>query len=148
MQQSSDLDLSFDTEVGILSDYLANMDVNKDVEERERERMEAEPDTRIIEDFHRRNVVVEEFDGRRTRSGSYGDRESSPASSARGSIYGERNLDDFPRRSHHQVRLPKFELKKFGGDPVAWPEFFETFRIAIHDNRDLSDVERFTYFKG
>lgn len=60
-------------------------------------------------------------------------------------------LEEFPKREperrHRQVRLPKFELRKFGGNPVAWPEFYDTFKVAIHENPDLSDIERFTYLK-
>ena len=47
-----------------------------------------------------------------------------------------------------QVRLPKFELKKFSGDPVDWNEFYESFNVAVHDNPDLTNIERFTYLKG
>ena len=38
-------------------------------------------------------------------------------------------------------------MKKFGGDPVVWPEFYETFKVSVHENGDLSDVERFSYLK-
>ena len=34
------------------------------------------------------------------------------------------------------------------GDSVAWPEFSDTFKVAIHENPDLTDIERFTYLKG
>ena len=52
------------------------------------------------------------------------------------------------RRVKAQVRLPTFELKKFSGDPTLWPEFFESFKVAVHENPDLSEIERFTYLKG
>ena len=41
----------------------------------------------------------------------------------------------------------KIRDEKFGGDPVVWPEFYETFKVSVHENGDLSDVERFSYLK-
>ena len=52
------------------------------------------------------------------------------------------------KRNQNRVRLPKLEIRKFNGDPTLWPEFSDTFNIAIHKNTDLSDIERFTYLKG
>ena len=46
------------------------------------------------------------------------------------------------------VRLPKLEIKKFGGEPTEWTQFYETFQTAIHSNKHISDVEKFTYLKG
>ena len=56
--------------------------------------------------------------------------------------------DNYGRQDRrNKVRLPKLEMKKFGGDLMAWPEFYETFKVSIHDNYELSDVERFSYLK-
>ena len=30
-------------------------------------------------------------------------------------------------RGKNRVSLPKLEMKKFGGDPVVWPEFYKIF---------------------
>jgi len=46
------------------------------------------------------------------------------------------------------VRLPRLEIKKFGGEPTEWQQFYETFNSAIHNNNKISDIEKFTYLKG
>lgn len=44
-----------------------------------------------------------------------------------------------------RVRLPKLQLRPFGGDLTKWTSFWESFESAIHNNRDLSDIEKFNY---
>ena len=46
------------------------------------------------------------------------------------------------------VKLPKFMLKKFTGDPLEWKTFQETYEAAIGQNESLSEVEKFTYLRG
>ena len=45
------------------------------------------------------------------------------------------------------VELPKLQLKKYGGDPVNFIEFWDTFRSTIHENKVLSNVQKLTYLK-
>eukprot|EP00117_Sycon_ciliatum_P034134 scpid9570/ scgid26125/ len=45
------------------------------------------------------------------------------------------------------VELPKLQLKKYGGDPVKFKEFWDTFRSTIHENKVLSNVQKLTYLK-
>ena len=51
--------------------------------------------------------------------------------------------------SRHKARakLPKLELKKFSGRPIDWPEFWDTFRSAVDDNEELSEVDKFSYLR-
>ena len=46
------------------------------------------------------------------------------------------------------VKLPKFEIKRFSGDPLEWETFKETFETAIEHNRNLTKIEKFTYLRG
>ena len=46
------------------------------------------------------------------------------------------------------VKLPKFEIKRFSGDPLEWETFKETFETAIDHNRNLTKIEKFTYLRG
>ena len=46
------------------------------------------------------------------------------------------------------VKLQKINVKKFSGDPVAWQEFEEIFNATVHQNPNLTDVEKFSYLKG
>ena len=47
------------------------------------------------------------------------------------------------RKRCNKVNLPKLTIKKFNGDATAWVEFIDTYTVAIHDNEDLTAVEKF-----
>ena len=47
-----------------------------------------------------------------------------------------------------KAKLPKLSLPTFSGDPVAWTTFSESFSSAIHQNADLSDIEKFQYLQS
>ena len=47
-----------------------------------------------------------------------------------------------------EAKLPKLLLPTFSGDPVAWATFWESFSSAIHQNADLSDLEKFQYLQS
>ena len=47
-----------------------------------------------------------------------------------------------------KAKLPKLSLPTFSGDPVAWTTFWESFSFAIHQNEDLSDIEKFQYLQS
>ena len=42
-----------------------------------------------------------------------------------------------------RVKLPKISLPRFGGDPVKWTTFWDSYQSAIHGNDGLSDVDIF-----
>eukprot|EP00794_Sanderia_malayensis_P017908 gene17908-biopygen12896 len=50
--------------------------------------------------------------------------------------------------NHRRVKLPKLELKKFGGKIAEWPEFWDGFRSAIHEDSQLAKVDKFKYLKS
>ena len=50
--------------------------------------------------------------------------------------------------SSKRVRLPKMQLRSFGGDPTKWTSFWESFEAAVHDNSELSDIEKFNYLNS
>ena len=45
------------------------------------------------------------------------------------------------------ARLPKLVIKKFGIEACNRIEFWDTFVSAVHNNEDLSDIERFSYLR-
>ena len=119
LKTSSELDLIVDTELEILTDYLKKLSLGKD-ENRvasispERSllfrrfqleilvwcRVKLVVDTRIM------SVRIKVILGRR-------DKNCLEASTH--------------ERGKNRVSLPKLEMKKFGGDPVVWPEFYKIF---------------------
>ena len=46
------------------------------------------------------------------------------------------------------ARLPKLELKKFGGNPMEWTPFWDSFQSAVHVNESLNTVDKFNYLKS
>ena len=48
-------------------------------------------------------------------------------------------------RSIDRVKLPKLVLRPFSGDITAWTTFWESYESAVHNNRDLTDIDKFNY---
>ncbi|KAK3700581.1 hypothetical protein QZH41_001579 [Actinostola sp. cb2023] len=43
--------------------------------------------------------------------------------------------------------LPKFELSKFDGSPMAWPDWISRFKSVVHDQPFLNDNQRIVYLQ-
>ena len=50
--------------------------------------------------------------------------------------------------STRAVRLPKLQLRPFGGELTKWTSFWDSFESAVRNNRDLSDIEKFNYLSS
>lgn len=46
------------------------------------------------------------------------------------------------------VKLPKLALHSFSGDITQWITFWDSFRSAVHDNDQLTAVDKFNYLKS
>ena len=46
------------------------------------------------------------------------------------------------------MKLPKYQVEDFHGDPKKWRTFKELFDVAVMNNSDLSDVQMFHYLRG
>ena len=46
------------------------------------------------------------------------------------------------------MKLPKFTLTAFNGDPLKWTSFIETFDAAVDSQESLSAIEKFSYLTG
>ena len=53
-----------------------------------------------------------------------------------------------PVSKPNTVKLPKLDFKKFGGELLTWPEFWDSFDSAIHSNSSLSPVDKMNYLKA
>ena len=47
----------------------------------------------------------------------------------------------------HSTKLLKLVLKKFSGDPKTWQEWWDSFKVAVHEN-GISDVEKFNHLRS
>ena len=47
-----------------------------------------------------------------------------------------------------RARLPKITLPHFGGDIMKWTAFWDSYKSAVHNNDELSDVDKFNYYSS
>ena len=47
-----------------------------------------------------------------------------------------------------RVKLPKLSIKKFNGDLTKWSTFWDTFESSIHQNTELSPIDKFAYLNS
>ena len=45
-------------------------------------------------------------------------------------------------------KLPKLSLPKCRGDVMKWNAFWDSFQSAIHDNKNISKVDKFNYLQS
>ena len=50
--------------------------------------------------------------------------------------------------SQARTRLSKLVLPKFKGDVTTWTAFLDSYKSAVHDNREISAVDKFNYLKS
>ena len=48
----------------------------------------------------------------------------------------------------NKVRLPKLTVKPFNGKLTAWTPFWDSYSSAIHDDPDLTKVDKFNYLRS
>ena len=50
-------------------------------------------------------------------------------------------------KTENKLKLPKIELKKFGGTVLIWQGFWDQFNSSVNENTELSDINKFSYLK-
>ncbi|GFY29376.1 uncharacterized protein TNCV_4725031 [Trichonephila clavipes] len=58
-----------------------------------------------------------------------------------------RNTPNTSSRSEQQLKLPQLQIPQFQGKFLKFSDFFAQFEAAIHNNANLSYVEKFNYLK-
>ena len=48
----------------------------------------------------------------------------------------------------NKVKLPKLSIRPFNGKLTAWTSFWDSYKSAIHDNPELSNIDKFNYLKS
>ena len=46
------------------------------------------------------------------------------------------------------VKLPKLNIKPFTGDPLEWLSFWDSFKSPVHNNTEISDIDKMNYLRG
>ena len=62
-----------------------------------------------------------------------------------------KNPDYLPQatqKSQTKAKLPKLELNEFRGDAIDWSAFWDSFSSAVHNNEEISKVDKFNYLKS
>ncbi|XP_026474282.1 uncharacterized protein LOC113377981 [Ctenocephalides felis] len=57
-------------------------------------------------------------------------------------------IDNIIKPNNPQVKLPDIVLPRFNGEYNSWVEFKDIFISLIHNNKNLTDVEKLYYLKG
>ena len=70
---------------------------------------------------------------------------SNTASLPLGSSLGNVGASSSPQA---HCKLPKIGLPQFGGNPLDWQGFWDQFKVSIHDNTNINDIDKFNYLKG
>ena len=52
------------------------------------------------------------------------------------------------RTSQAKAKLPKLTLPKFRGEFTKWNTFWDSFPSAVHDNPEISKVDKFNYLNS
>ncbi|XP_047133085.1 uncharacterized protein LOC101238207 [Hydra vulgaris] len=50
--------------------------------------------------------------------------------------------------SNNNIKLPHLKLSTFSGKPEEWQTFYENFKCAIHNNNDLSPIQKLNYLRN
>ena len=50
--------------------------------------------------------------------------------------------------SHTKVKLLKLQLHSFSGNLTHWTSFWDSFQTVVHNNEQLSDIEKFNYLNS
>ena len=53
-----------------------------------------------------------------------------------------------PSRAIGRVKLPKLSLRKFNGDLTSWTPFWESFKSSIHENDEITLIDKFNYLNS
>lgn len=53
-----------------------------------------------------------------------------------------------PKSKVSTVKLPKLQLASFNGDKTRWVEFWDSFKSSVHENKSLSNCEKFNYLRS
>ena len=61
---------------------------------------------------------------------------------------GSRDRPAKPLFNSSEVRLPKLTIRPFSGDLAGWTTFWDSYQTAIHDNHDLSAIDKFNYLRS
>ena len=64
------------------------------------------------------------------------------------SLVAEQLTETTPPQRSVRAKLPKLEVKKFSGKIYDWQEFWDNYESAINGNKNLSDVDKFSYLRG
>lgn len=115
----------------LLTDEAADLEDDKDVQEREEANLQA------LSDFEERYF--------RLKASLTSKRALPPTTSA---IIENGQLGDRSESSFSKVKLPEIRLPSFEGKLKEWVSFRDSFCSLIHENRQLTDIDRFSYLKS
>ena len=65
-----------------------------------------------------------------------------------GDLEGSESSSTHSTSTKSRVKLPKITIKNFNGEPTEWQMFWDSFKSAVDENQDLSEIDKFNYLLG
>ena len=63
-------------------------------------------------------------------------------------IQAMKQMMDMNSQSAHALEMPKIHVRKYNGDPLKFPEWWDQYDRAVHSNPRYDDVARFGHLKS
>ena len=76
------------------------------------------------------------------------DKVSSSSKNTESAMTQNQQSGTLPSSTKQKARLPKLTLRNFSGDAMSWQSFWDSFEAAVHNNEDVSKVDKFNYLKS
>ena len=51
-------------------------------------------------------------------------------------------------QGYAKVQLPKLTMSRFKGELTKWNSFWDSFNASIHENNDISTIDKFNYLNS
>ena len=64
------------------------------------------------------------------------------------SVPAHQNTSSFGGSNYSRSKLPKLVLPKFKGDITSYRTFWDSFESAVHQNPNLSKIDKFNYLNS
>ena len=73
---------------------------------------------------------------------------SAVTSSAAADIVDATSAHVIHTTTSNRVKLPQLTLNPFNGDKTTWSTFWDSYESAVHNNDELSDLDKFNYLRS
>ena len=110
--------------------------------------MEATEDQKINDEIFEASEFRETLNRTLIKIDRVLDKVSSSSKNTESAMTQNQQSGTLPSSTKQKARLPKLTLRNFSGDAMSWQSFWDSFEAAVHNNEDVSKVDKFNYLKS